>query len=116
MSAGRVQSVAVRLIVEREEEIKNFKSESFYRVNGLFHTAGNAVLRAELGKRLHDIEEARQFLSDCNGRYIQGRCCHGKTREQVARPSVHDIDSSAGSCAKTRFHRVADHDGGAAAL
>ncbi len=58
LSAGRVQSVAVRLIVEREEEIKNFKSESFYRVNGLFHTAGNAVLRAELGKRLHDIEEA----------------------------------------------------------
>lgn len=67
LSAGRVQSVAVRLIVEREEEIKNFKSESFYRVNGLFHTAGNGVLRAELGKRLHDIEEARQFLADCNG-------------------------------------------------
>lgn len=67
LSAGRVQSVAVRLIVEREEEIKNFKSESFYRVNGLFHTVGNGVLRAELGKRLHDIEEARQFLSDCNG-------------------------------------------------
>lgn len=67
LSAGRVQSVAVRLIVEREEEIKNFKSESFYRVNGLFHTAGNGVLRAELGKRLHEIEEARQFLADCNG-------------------------------------------------
>lgn len=67
LSAGRVQSVAVRLIVEREEEIKNFKSESFYRVNGLFHTVGNGVLRAELGKRLHDIEEARQFLADCNG-------------------------------------------------
>lgn len=67
LSAGRVQSVAVRLIVEREEEIKNFKSESFYRVNGVFHTAGNGVLRAELGKRLHDIGEARQFLSDCNG-------------------------------------------------
>ncbi|MDE6191165.1 MAG: type I DNA topoisomerase [Muribaculum sp.] len=67
LSAGRVQSVAVRLIVEREEEIKNFKSESFYRVNGLFHTEGNGTLRAELGKRLRDISEARQFLADCTG-------------------------------------------------
>ena len=67
LSAGRVQSVAVRLIVEREEEIKNFKSESFYRVNGIFHTRGNGLLRAELSKRLRDINEAREFLTDCTG-------------------------------------------------
>ncbi len=67
LSAGRVQSVAVRLIVEREEEIKKFKSESYFRVNGHFHTAGNALLRAELNKRLPDIKSAEKFLTDCDG-------------------------------------------------
>lgn len=65
LSAGRVQSVAVRLIVEREEEIKKFKSESFYRINGLFHSGEKGVVRAELSKRLPDAADAKQFLSDC---------------------------------------------------
>lgn len=65
LSAGRVQSVAVRLIVEREEEIKAFKSEPYFRVTATFTTADGAEVKAELSKRLNCEDEARQFLNDC---------------------------------------------------
>ncbi len=69
LSAGRVQSVAVRLIVEREREIINFKSESSYRVNGYFlvpDSEGNITeLKAELSKRFEKQEEAEAFLEKC---------------------------------------------------
>ncbi len=65
LSAGRVQSVAVRLIVEREEEIKAFKSEPYFRVSAVFSTADGAEVKAELSKRLQSEQEAREFLSDC---------------------------------------------------
>ena len=65
LSAGRVQSVAVRLIVEREDEIKAFNSEPYYRVNAVFINADGIEVKAELSKRLLSEEEARLFLSDC---------------------------------------------------
>ena len=65
LSAGRVQSVAVRLIMEREHEIKNFKPEEFYRVNADFLTTGNIPVKAELTKRLPDKTSAEKFLADC---------------------------------------------------
>lgn len=65
LSAGRVQSVAVRLIVEREEEIKNFKSEQYFRVNGTFATAAGEELKSELSRRLPDEAAAKEFLDDC---------------------------------------------------
>lgn len=65
LSAGRVQSVAVRLIVEREEEIKKFKSEPYFRVTALFNTAAGEQLRAELSQRLPDRKSALDFLQDC---------------------------------------------------
>ena len=65
LSAGRVQSVAVRLIVDRENEIQAFKSEPYYRVTALFNIPGGAQLRAELSKRLPDEESAREFLEAC---------------------------------------------------
>ncbi len=66
LSAGRVQSVAVRLIVEREKEIKNFKAEEYYRVVALLHTAGSQQpIRAELSKRLPDKAAATAFLESC---------------------------------------------------
>jgi DNA topoisomerase I len=69
LSAGRVQSVAVRLIVEREREIRNFKSESAFRVMALFEvpdTKGNLTeLKAELSKRFKTREEANAFLEKC---------------------------------------------------
>ncbi|MBD5265704.1 MAG: type I DNA topoisomerase [Bacteroides sp.] len=65
LSAGRVQSVAVRLIVDRENEINAFTSEPYYRVTALFNIPGHGQLRAELSKRLPDEESAREFLEAC---------------------------------------------------
>lgn len=66
LSAGRVQSVAVRLICEREKEIKSFRSEPYFRVNGVFESSDNGVkLKAELNKRLSCESEARDFLESC---------------------------------------------------
>ncbi|MDE7024810.1 MAG: type I DNA topoisomerase [Paramuribaculum sp.] len=65
LSAGRVQSVAVRLIVERENEIKAFKSEPYFRVTSLFTTTEGRSVKAELQKRLPDAKTAHAFLNDC---------------------------------------------------
>lgn len=66
LSAGRVQSVAVRLIVEREKEILAFSPESFFKVTALFDLEGKKnKLRAELIDKLPDVESANGFLSDC---------------------------------------------------
>ena len=69
LSAGRVQSVAVRLIVEREREIQKFKSEPYYRVVAIFallNEDGNATeVKAELDKRFKTHEEVEAFLEEC---------------------------------------------------
>ncbi|MDR0187004.1 MULTISPECIES: type I DNA topoisomerase [Prevotella] len=69
LSAGRVQSVAVRLIVEREREIANFKSEPYYRVNAVFAVTGEDgtknEVRAELNKRFKTHDEALAFMELC---------------------------------------------------
>jgi len=65
LSAGRVQSVAVRLIVEREREIMNFNGTSSYRVIGNFLIDGKTLLKAELPKRFTKKEEAHAFLEAC---------------------------------------------------
>ncbi len=65
LSAGRVQSVAVRLIVERENEIKNFRSESYYRVNATFLDKGGVPVKAELSRRISDRDSAVKLLEDC---------------------------------------------------
>ena len=66
LSAGRVQSVAVRLIVEREEEIENFKSSAQFRVNGLFiPESENFEIKAELDHRFDKAEDAKAFLGAC---------------------------------------------------
>ncbi len=69
LSAGRVQSVAVRLIVEREREIINFKTETWYRVTGVFlakdENGNPAELKAELNKRFSTKKEAYAFLEKC---------------------------------------------------
>ena len=67
LSAGRVQSVAVRLIVEREREIEEFKAVSQYRVTAEFVTEKGEVLRTELNHRFATKEEAYRFLEQCKG-------------------------------------------------
>ena len=69
LSAGRVQSVAVRLIVEREREIQKFKSEPYYRINAVFAIIdenGSATeVKAELDQRFKTHEEVEAFLEKC---------------------------------------------------
>ena len=67
LSAGRVQSVAVRLIVEREREIEDFCPEENYRVTAVFRNADGSEVKAELSRRFPTIEEAQAFLESCKG-------------------------------------------------
>ena len=62
LSAGRVQSVSVRLIVEKEREIKNFKSKSSYKLIGVFENGAGVKLKAELNEKYFSIIEVKQFL------------------------------------------------------
>ena len=68
LSAGRVQSVAVRLIVEREREIQSFNSEPYYRINAIFTVVENGhpiEIKAELDKRFTKHKDAEDFLNAC---------------------------------------------------
>ena len=70
LSAGRVQSVALRLIVDREREIIAFNNEAYYKVEALFHPEGTAektLIKATLDRRLPNIEAAQAFLEKCIG-------------------------------------------------
>ena len=67
LSAGRVQSVAVRLVVEREREISEFKTKSSFKVNALFTLDNGKTLAAELSDRFDTEDEAMQFLEQCKG-------------------------------------------------
>ena len=70
LSAGRVQSVALRLVVEREKEIMGFRNEAYYKVEAVFHPDGYAEsvkVKAILDTRFKTIDEARGFLQDCIG-------------------------------------------------
>ena len=83
LSAGRVQSVALRLIVDREREIMAFQKEPYYRVDAVFHPEGTPAavkVKATLDTRFKGLEEARRFLEDSIG----------------ARFSIHSIDKKEG--------------------
>ena len=68
LSAGRVQSVALRLVVDREREILNFRSEPYYKVEASFVPEGTkTVVKALLDKRFPSLEEAHSFLERCVG-------------------------------------------------
>ena len=70
LSAGRVQSVALRLVVDREKEIMDFRSVPFYRVEAVFHPEGTPAgvkVKALLDTRFESLEEARAFLEDSIG-------------------------------------------------
>jgi DNA topoisomerase-1 len=66
LSAGRVQSVAVRLIVEREREINKFSSTAAFRITAIFNNGNpREIVRAELPQRFENEADAEQFLKDC---------------------------------------------------
>ena len=65
LSAGRVQSVAVRLIVEREKEILDFKSSSDFKIIVILKNSENELIKTELSKRFKTVEEAYEFMNKC---------------------------------------------------
>ncbi|MDE6267261.1 MAG: type I DNA topoisomerase [Muribaculaceae bacterium] len=81
LSAGRVQSVAVRLIVDREEEINNFVPEEYFRIAGTFEHGDSVQMRAELNKRIGSEKDAAEFLEAC-------RKAEFKVAEVNVRPTV----------------------------
>ena len=91
LSAGRVQSVAVRLIVEREREIVNFKSVPFFRVTAIFlvpETNGKLTpLKAELSKRFDNSAEALAFLEKCkDSEFVVSNIVTKPTKKSPAAP------------------------------
>ncbi len=67
LSAGRVQSVAVRLIVDREKEIKEFNPEEYWRINASLITANNSPLTATFSRRINSRKATEKFLQECIG-------------------------------------------------
>ena len=70
LSAGRVQSVALRLVVDREREILAFNNEAYYKVDAIFHPEGTpekTYVKATLDRRFPDLESAQEFLERCIG-------------------------------------------------
>ena len=65
LSAGRVQSVTVRLVVEREREIQKFNVSDFFRVVGIFQLPSDRAFKAEVSSRFKSYEEAKAFIQEC---------------------------------------------------
>ena len=93
LSAGRVQSVAVRLVVEREREINNFKSKSSFRVTAQFDLGKGKQLQAELPERFEN-EEALEFLESCKGAAFDCRFTD-KTIKALTGTTLYNINVAA---------------------
>lgn len=86
LSAGRVQSVAVRLIVEREREIDKFESESAYKITAYFSLGKNKLLEAHLPKRFATLPEAQDFLERCKNAIFSIKNLEKKPRKKSPAP------------------------------
>ena len=89
LSAGRVQSVALRLIVDKEREIINFKSEAYYKVEALFHPEGTpekTLVKATLDTRFATLDQAKAFLEKCIG--ADFRICNIEKKEGTRTPAA----------------------------
>ena len=115
LSAGRVQSVAVRLIVERENEIKKFVSEPYYRVTARFAPDGaDLTVKAELNRRLATQAEARSFLEGCAGAKFNIGAVSVKPLKKSPAPPFTTSTLQQEASRKLGLHSIADHDGGTA--
>ncbi len=108
LSAGRVQSVTVRLIVDREREIIGFQPEGYYKVSAKLSTKGQGF-KAELNKRLDSPETAEEILKAAHTRSAQGRPCRTQAHQAQAHRSLHHIDLATRSGAQTRVQCIPDH-------
>ena len=87
LSAGRVQSVAVRLLVEREREINSFESKVYYKVVGQFINKEGRSFKAEVNSRLDTLEEAQDFLQKC----IDARFSVANLEKKSLKPLLHHL-------------------------
>ena len=85
LSAGRVQSVVLRLVVDREREIGAFQSSGFYRIEATFNARGTSV-KGTLDKKFDDIESARAFLQDCIGAGYKVASVDSRQGQRVPQP------------------------------
>jgi len=116
-SAGRVQSVALRLICEREAEIEIFRAREYWTIEAVFITPGGAPFTAKLthlnGKRLDQFDLNSQTLAEAarrSSRRASSRRLGGaQARPPQSAAAVHDVHAAAGGIAKTRVWRAADH-------
>lgn len=89
LSAGRVQSVALRLIVDKEREIINFRNESYYKVEAMFHPEGTpeqTLVKATLDRKFKDLDSAKAFLEKCIG--ADFRICSVDKKEGTRTPAA----------------------------
>ncbi len=101
LSAGRVQSVALRLVVDREKEIMAFESTPYYKVDGVFEAAGVKV-KGTLDTKFENIEQARKFLEDSIG--AQYSIASIDRREAVRHPAPPFTTSTLQQEASRKLH------------
>ena len=111
LSAGRVQSVAVRLIAEREEEIKNFKSTSAYRIVVDLKPANkeNGIFTAEYPNRFTQLDEAKQFLENHIDASYKVASIEKKPGKKITGCTVYYFNIAAGSFTKTGLFSSQHH-------
>ena len=104
LSAGRVQSVALKLIVDREREIAAFEAKPFFRVEGLFFTEGSKKpIRATLDRKFETEAQARAFLERCRGEQF---AVASVEKKEARRSHLH---APAGSRSQAWLLREPDH-------
>ena len=122
LSAGRVQTVALRLIVEREQEIRAFVPEEYWTIHALLAAGEPPAFEAKLIKyKGEDIEvpnEAKRRRSSRRrrARQVAGRQRRAKRKAPLRAAAVHHFEAAAGCLQSPALHRQAHHDAGAAAL
>ena len=109
LSAGRVQSVAVRLIVEREREIQKFQSVPYYRVTAIFalisENGAATEVKAELDQRFNTHEEVEAFLEKCKDAKFTVESVNQKAAKAYSCTTFYYFYPATGSCPQARFHR-----------
>ena len=100
LSAGRVQSVTVRLIVERERQIEKFSAKSSFKVLAIFDVEGSKM-KAELSKNLKTEEEAEKFLDECAKSLFSIKKLETKPAKKITCTSLYDFYFATRSFKKT---------------
>ena len=105
LSAGRVQSVALRLVVDREKEIMAFQGEPYYRIEAVFHPEGapaSTKVKALLDSRFPNQEQAHRFLEDCIGSSFT--ICALEKKESTRMPAAPFTTSTLQQEASRKLH------------